>query len=124
MVEVHLLGGVQGDGEAGPAVPELGLVAEFRGGDGECLLRDAVAEEETRRSLRSLAPLTLKPWIVVANVEEGGGVPPGLPDGAVDSGLRSPRWHLWTGGTDVIWMVTPTGGVEAWPKADPLSGCA
>src|SRR5207248_1922418 len=34
----------------------------------ERLLRDAVTDGETRRWLRSLAPLTLKPWIVVANV--------------------------------------------------------
>jgi len=49
----------------------------------ERLLRDAVTDGETRRWLRSLAPLTLKPWIVVANVEEGQGLPRGLPDGAV-----------------------------------------
>jgi len=33
--------------------------------------------------LRALAPLTLKPEVVVANLEEGTDVPPDLPDGAV-----------------------------------------
>jgi len=49
----------------------------------ERLLREAAIDEEARRALQSLAPLTLKPWIVVANVEEGSGLPPGLPEGAV-----------------------------------------
>jgi len=33
--------------------------------------------------LKGYGPLTLKPWIVVANVEEGGELPDGLPDGAI-----------------------------------------
>jgi GTP-binding protein YchF len=33
--------------------------------------------------LKGYGPLTLKPWIVVANVEEGGELPAGLPDHAV-----------------------------------------
>jgi GTP-binding protein YchF len=50
---------------------------------GETLLRDAGLDEESRKSLRSLAPLTLKPWVVVANLEEGAAVPENLPEGAV-----------------------------------------
>jgi ribosome-binding ATPase len=46
-------------------------------------LRDAGLDEEQQKVLRGFAPLTLKPWIVVANVEEGAGVPEGLPDGAL-----------------------------------------
>ena len=49
----------------------------------ERLLRDADLDEEARRHLRGLAPLTLKPWVVVANLEEGAGVPRGLPEGTV-----------------------------------------
>ena len=49
----------------------------------EVPLRDAGLGEEDRRALRSLGPLTLKPVIVVANVEEGAGLPAGLPEGAV-----------------------------------------
>jgi ribosome-binding ATPase YchF (GTP1/OBG family) len=49
----------------------------------EIPLRDAGLEEEYRRSLRALAPLTLKPQVIVANVEEGAGLPDGLPEGAV-----------------------------------------
>jgi ribosome-binding ATPase YchF (GTP1/OBG family) len=45
----------------------------------ERLLRDAGLEEDARRILRGLAPLTLKPWIVVANLEEGAELPAGLP---------------------------------------------
>jgi ribosome-binding ATPase YchF (GTP1/OBG family) len=41
----------------------------------EVLLRDAGLEDEERDVLRGLAPLTLKPWVLVANVEEGGGAP-------------------------------------------------
>lgn len=49
----------------------------------ETLLRDGDLDEEQRRHLRGLAPLTLKPWVVVANLEEGGSLPTGLPEGAV-----------------------------------------
>jgi ribosome-binding ATPase YchF (GTP1/OBG family) len=33
--------------------------------------------------LKGYGPLTLKPWIVVANVEEGGALPEGLPEEAI-----------------------------------------
>ncbi|MEA2517400.1 MAG: ribosome-binding ATPase [Actinomycetota bacterium] len=46
-------------------------------------LRTAGLDDEQQKLLRGFAPLTLKPWIVVANVEEGAGVPEGLPDGAL-----------------------------------------
>ncbi|MBI4261585.1 MAG: redox-regulated ATPase YchF [Actinobacteria bacterium] len=49
----------------------------------ETLLGDAGLDEEDRAHLRALAPLTLKPWIVVANLEEGTELPAGLPDGTV-----------------------------------------
>jgi GTP-binding protein YchF len=49
----------------------------------EALLRDAGLDEETRRVLRSLGPLTLKPSVVVANLEEGTGVPQEMPAGVV-----------------------------------------
>ncbi len=49
----------------------------------EVPLRNAPLDEQDRRALRGLAPLTLKPQILVANVEEGSGLPPGLPEGAV-----------------------------------------
>ena len=42
-------------------------------------LRDANLSEEDRKVLRGLALLTLKPWVVVANLEEGSGVPTELP---------------------------------------------
>ena len=45
----------------------------------ETPLSQAALEPEDRKFLRGLAPLTLKPWVVVANLEEGKGVPSDLP---------------------------------------------
>jgi ribosome-binding ATPase len=50
--------------------------------DAETPLRDAAIAEEELAHLRAIAPLTLKPEIVVANLEEGEEVPGDLP-GAV-----------------------------------------
>jgi hypothetical protein len=49
----------------------------------ETFLRDAGLAEDEQRQLRAIAPLTLKPWVVVANLEEGTEVPAELPDGTV-----------------------------------------
>jgi ribosome-binding ATPase YchF (GTP1/OBG family) len=49
----------------------------------ETLLRDAGLDETERQHLRAIAPLTLKPWVVIANLEEGTEVPDGLPEGTV-----------------------------------------
>jgi ribosome-binding ATPase len=46
-------------------------------------LREAPLDEEQRKVLRGLAPLTLKPWVTVANLEEGASIPRGLPDGTL-----------------------------------------
>jgi ribosome-binding ATPase YchF (GTP1/OBG family) len=46
-------------------------------------LRDVALDEEHRKVLRGLAPLTLKPWVVVANLEEGNPLPEGLPEGTL-----------------------------------------
>lgn len=47
-------------------------------------LRDGgFTEPEDLKILRGYGPLTLKPWIVVANVDEGGSLPEGLPDAAI-----------------------------------------
>ena len=51
--------------------------------DAETPLSDAGLSEEHRRELKPIAPLTIKPWVVVANLEEGTDVPDGLPDGTV-----------------------------------------
>jgi ribosome-binding ATPase len=50
---------------------------------GETLLRDAGLDGGEERSIRGLAPLTMKPWVVVANLQEGSALPDGLPTGAV-----------------------------------------
>jgi GTP-binding protein YchF len=49
----------------------------------ETPLRDAGLSPEDRRELRAIAPLTLKPEVVVANLEEGASAPDGLPEAAV-----------------------------------------
>ncbi len=49
----------------------------------ERALRDEGFDEQEGRLLRGLSPLTLKPWVVVANLEEGASVPSGLSEGAV-----------------------------------------
>jgi ribosome-binding ATPase len=49
----------------------------------ETLLREAGLDQEQEKLLRGLAPLTLKPWVLVANLEEGNVVPGGAPDGTV-----------------------------------------
>jgi GTP-binding protein YchF len=49
----------------------------------ERLLRDANLTEEENKELRPIGPLTAKPWVVVANLEEGTEVPPELPEGTV-----------------------------------------
>ena len=49
----------------------------------ETPLSAARLSEEVRRELRSIAPLTLKPSIVVANLEEGTSIPSEMPEGTV-----------------------------------------
>lgn len=51
--------------------------------EAETWLRDAGLSPEDQQNLRPLAPLTLKPSVVVANLEEGAEVPPELPEGTV-----------------------------------------
>ena len=66
----------------GPEVDALGRAKEAL--DAETPLRDAGLSPEDRAVLRGIAPLTLKPEIVVANLEEGSDVPPELAEvGAV-----------------------------------------
>jgi GTP-binding protein YchF len=48
--------------------------------DGEIPLRDAGLDEELLPHLRGIAPLTLKPEVVIANLEEGTSAPPELGD--------------------------------------------
>ncbi|HVM36686.1 MAG TPA: DUF933 domain-containing protein [Actinomycetota bacterium] len=51
--------------------------------DAERPLRGGDFDDDDRKLLRGYAPLTLKPWIVVANVGEGDALPEGLPEGAI-----------------------------------------
>jgi ribosome-binding ATPase YchF (GTP1/OBG family) len=49
----------------------------------ERLLRDEGFDDDAKKDLRGIAPLTLKPWVVVANLEEGAPIPAGLPEGTI-----------------------------------------
>ena len=49
----------------------------------EIPLAEAGLDEPERKFLGGLAPLTLKPWVPVANLEEGSAIPPDLPDGTI-----------------------------------------
>ena len=66
---------------AGPEVATLERAAAALGD--ETLLSEAGLEADDESRLRGIAPLTLKPWILVANLEEGAGIPVGLPDGTL-----------------------------------------
>jgi GTP-binding protein YchF len=53
-------------------------------------LREGEFHGDELKLLRGFAPLTLKSWIVVANVEEGGEAPPELPDAiAISASLEA-----------------------------------
>ena len=61
-------------------VPELDALERAHAAlSGETPLARAGLSDEERAHLRAIAPLTLKPWILVANLEEGAKLPPGLP---------------------------------------------
>ena len=66
------------------AVPETGALERAHASlSEESLLTEAGLSEEDLSHLRGVAPLTAKPWIPVANLEEGASVPDGLPDETV-----------------------------------------
>ena len=67
----------------GAAEEVAGLEAASAALSSEQLLRDAGLDEQARNVLRGLSPLTLKPWIVVANLQEGADVPGGLPEDTI-----------------------------------------
>lgn len=58
--------------------------------DSERPLRDAGFDDDALKILKGYGPLTLKPWIVVANVAEGEGAPGSLPDSiAISAALEA-----------------------------------
>jgi hypothetical protein len=48
--------------------------------EAEKLLRDGDFDDQALKLLRGFGPLTMKPWIIVANVAEGADPPTGLPE--------------------------------------------
>jgi GTP-binding protein YchF len=68
-------------GRPGPEVEALAAANEALAA--ETPLRDASLTPEHLRELKAIAPLTLKPEVVAANLEEGSEVPGELPDGTV-----------------------------------------
>jgi hypothetical protein len=68
----------------GKRTPEVAALAAANAAlQSETPLSVAGLSEEHRRELKPIAPLTIKPWVVVANLEEGTDVPGRLPDGTV-----------------------------------------
>lgn len=74
---------MKGRGRGEEASEVLALEEAQSALSGEVLLRDADLDAGTPMALRGLALLTLKPWVIVANLEEGTSVPEGLPVGTV-----------------------------------------
>lgn len=69
------------DPEAVAEAERLGRARELL--EADRLLRDGGFDAADRKALRGYGFLSLKPWIVVANVKEGAGLTAGLPEGAV-----------------------------------------
>ena len=69
------------DPDAALSVAALGRAREAL--DGGRPLREVGLSDEERVALRDFGFLSLKPWIVVANLEEGAAIPEGLPEGTV-----------------------------------------
>ncbi len=68
----------------GATTAEVEALAAAAGAlEAERQLADAGLSDGVRRELKAIAPLTLKPSVVVANLEEGTDVPDELPDGSV-----------------------------------------
>jgi GTP-binding protein YchF len=68
----------------GKTTPEVDALARAKQAlETELPLRDAGLSPEDTRELKPIAPLTLKPEVVVANLEEGTEVPRDLPGGTV-----------------------------------------
>jgi len=68
-------------GRSGGGGPEVATLERAQAAlSEERSLRDLNLEEDSAKHLRGLAPLTLKPWIPVANLEEGAEMPAGLPE--------------------------------------------
>lgn len=65
-------------------VPELDALERAHNAlSAEQQLSEAGLPDEDVSHLRGIAPLTLKPWVPVVNLEEGADLPAGLPDDAV-----------------------------------------
>jgi ribosome-binding ATPase len=71
-------------GRGQDAKPEVEILeAAHAALSSETLLRDAALSEEASRALRGLSPLTLRPWVFVANLEEGRTAQDGVLEDAV-----------------------------------------
>lgn len=69
------------DPDAAGAVEALGLAREAL--EAERPLRDVELTDGQRLALRDFGFLSLKPWVVIANLEEGASIPEGLPEESV-----------------------------------------
>jgi ribosome-binding ATPase YchF (GTP1/OBG family) len=69
------------DPDAGAAIAALGRAREAL--EAERPLREVGFGDRELVALRDFGFLSLKPWVVVANLEEGATIPPALPEGTV-----------------------------------------
>ena len=69
------------DPDAAASVEALARAREAL--EAERPLRDAGLSEQDRVALRDFGMLSLKPWVTIANLEEGEAIPDGLPEGTV-----------------------------------------
>jgi ribosome-binding ATPase len=68
----------------GKDLPEIGALRRAHEAlSAETPLTDSGLSDEDSGHLRGLAPLTLKPWVIVANLDEGADVPKDLPEGTI-----------------------------------------
>jgi ribosome-binding ATPase YchF (GTP1/OBG family) len=85
LVEGAIEGAQRGmKGRRGTRAPELEVLERTRALLSDGLpVREVETTEEERRHLRGLGLLTLKPWVTVANLEEGADPPPDMTEGTV-----------------------------------------
>jgi len=100
-----------------PELPALEKASEALGA--ETLLRDAGLDEEQRKHLRSVAPLTLKPWVTVANLEEGADPPAELGDAvgvyaSIEAGLERVIGACYRALDLITFLTTGEDETRAW----------
>ena len=98
-------------GRSGTAADVRALEKAHAALSSERPLRDAGLDHDERLALLGLAPLSLKPFVVVANLVEGADLPTGLPDGTYTFAVR--QTFSWQQAAALIQGVEPISPVPA-----------